>query len=127
MLVPHLYLNGKCEEAISQYVKAFGAEVKVLIRHSEDEPQKGILHAEIYIHGQRVMLNDIGGNNDYTQRAPTELVVIYDSVEDLKNSYEIMKEGSQTISPMEATFYSPCVVEFWDRFGIPWGFMVGKS
>ena len=34
MLVPHLYLNGKCEEAISQYVKAFGAEVKVLIRHS---------------------------------------------------------------------------------------------
>lgn len=84
MLVPHLYLNGKCEEAISQYVKAFGAEVKVLIRHSEDEPQKGILHAEIYIHGQRVMLNDIGGNNDYTQRAPTELVVIYDSVEDLK-------------------------------------------
>ncbi|NIO20766.1 MAG: hypothetical protein GTN76_08525 [Candidatus Aenigmarchaeota archaeon] len=73
------------------------------------------------------MLNDIGGNNDYTQRAPTELVVIYDSVEDLKNSYEIMKEGSQTISPMEATFYSPCVVEFWDRFGIPWGFMVGKS
>ncbi len=99
----------------------------MLIRPSEDEPQKGILHAEIYIHGQRVMLNDIGGNNDYTQRAPTELVVIYDSVEDLKNSYEIMKEGSQTISPMEATFYSPCVVEFWDRFGIPWGFMVGKS
>jgi len=127
MLVPHLYLNGKCEEAISQYVKAFGAEVKVLIRHSEDEPQKGILHAEIYIHGQRVMLNDIGRNNDYTQRAPTELVVIYDSVEDLRNSYEIMREGSQTISPMEATFYSACVVEFWDTFGIPWGFMVGKS
>ncbi len=127
MLVPHLYLNGKCEEAIAQYVKAFGAEVKVLIRHDENEPEKGIMHAELYIHGQRVMLNDIGANSNDTGRSPVELIVIYDTVEDLKNAYEIMKEGSQTISPMEETSYSPCVVEFRDRFGVPWGFMVGKS
>jgi len=127
MLVPHLYLNGKCEEAIAQYVKAFGAEVKVLIRHDENEPEKGIMHAELYIHGQRVMLNDIGANSNDTGRSPVELIVIYDTVEDLKNAYEIMKEGSQAISPMEETFYSPCVIEFRDRFGVPWGFMVGKS
>jgi PhnB protein len=126
MLVPHLYLKGKCEKAISQYAKALGAEVKVLIRHDDDDPQKGVMHAEIYIHGQRIMLNDVGADNGHKPRNPVELVVIYDSVEELKNAYEIMKEGSQTISPMEETFYSPCVVEFRDRFGIPWGFMVGK-
>jgi len=127
MIVPHLYLNGRCEEAISQYVKAFGAEVKVLIRFPENEPQKGVLHSELYIHGQRIMLNDVHGNSDYPQRGTLELVVIYDNIEELKNSHEIMKEGSHTLSPMQATDYSPCVVEFWDKFGILWGFMVGKA
>jgi PhnB protein len=127
MLLPHLYLNGRCEEAISQYVKAFSAEVKVLIPFPENEPQKGVMHSEIYIHGQRIMLNDISGNIDCTQRGTLELVVIYNNVEDLKISYEIMKEGSRTLSPMQATFYTPCQVEFWDKFGILWGFMVGKA
>jgi PhnB protein len=127
MLVPHLYLNGRCEEAISLYVKAFNAEVKVFIPFPENEPQKGVLHSEIYIHGQRIMLNDVHGNIDYPQRGTLELVVIYDNIEELKISYEIMKEGSHTLSPMQATDYSPCVVEFWDKFGIPWGFMVGKA
>jgi PhnB protein len=127
MLVPHLYLNGRCEEAISLYTKAFGAGEGVLIRHSEKEPEKGIMHAEIYIHGQRVMMNDVDGNADYTRRGSVSLVVIYESQEELKKSYEIMKEGSRTLSTMQATDYSPCVVEFRDRFGILWGFMVGKS
>jgi len=120
MLVPHLYLNGKCEEAIAQYVKAFGAEVRVLIRNSENEPEKGIMHSEIYIHGQRVMMND----NDY---GPPDMVVIYENKEELVKSYEIMKEGSQITSPPQETSYSPCVVGFTDRFGVKWGLMVGKA
>jgi PhnB protein len=127
MLVPHLYLNGRCEEAISQYVKAFSAEVRVLLRHAENEPQKGVLHSEIYIHGQRIMLNDVKAKIDFKQRGAQELVVIFNTVEELKNSYEIMQEGSRTLSPMQAADYSPCVIEFWDKFGILWGFMVGKA
>ena len=126
MLVPHLYLSGRCEEAIAQYVKAFGAEVKVLIRNSENDPSKGVMHSEIYIHGQRMMLNDVSGKIDNT-RGTQQLVVIYKTTEELKKSYEIMKEESRTLSPMEETFYSPCVVEFWDKFGILWCFMVGTS
>jgi PhnB protein len=126
MLVPHLYLNGRCEEAIAQYIKAFSAEVKVLLRNSENDPLKGVMHSEIYIHGQRMMLNDVNGKIDYT-RGTQELVVIFDTTEDLKKSYKVLKEGSRTLSPMEETFYSPCVVEFWDKFGILWAFMVGKA
>ena len=127
MLVPHLYLNGKCEEAITLYVKALGAEVRLLLYNDENNPEKGVMHAEIYMHGQRVMCNDVSADNVDTGRGTVELVLIYDSVAELKNAYEIMKEGSRTISPMEETFYSPCVVEFRDRFDIPWAFMVEKS
>ena len=120
MLVPHLYFNGKSEEAISQYVKAFGAEVETVIPYPEEEPQKGVLHAEIFIHGQRIMLND----NDL---GPPCLVVIYDNKDDLMQSYEIMKEGGEVTAAMIETDYSPCVVGFRDKFGIDWAFMVGKS
>ena len=54
----HLYFNGRCQEAIAQYVKAFGAEVKDVIPYPEEEHKKGVLHSEIFIHGQRVMMND---------------------------------------------------------------------
>ena len=43
MLVPHLYFNGRCEEAIEQYVKAYGAEVKMKITYPEEENKKGII------------------------------------------------------------------------------------
>ncbi|UCH42749.1 MAG: VOC family protein [Dehalococcoidales bacterium] len=119
MLVPHLYLDGDCEEAISQYVKAFGAEMKVLIYNSDNEPKKGVMHSEIYIHGQRIMLND-------SSFKPPGLVVIYDNKEDLMNSYEIMKEGGQITDPMIETSYSSCTVGICDRFGINWVLMVIK-
>jgi PhnB protein len=127
MLVPGLYLKGKCEEGISQYVKAFGADIKVIIPYPEHAPKKGVMHSEIDIHGQRIMLNDYGWNYDYKKRGSMQLGVVFNSVEDLKKSYKMMKEGSRTLHPMEATDYSPCVVEFWDKFGVPWGFMVGKA
>ena len=119
MLVPHLYFNGKSEEAIAQYVRAFGAEVMMLIRHSGDEPQEGVMHAEISIHGQRIMLNDYN-------LGPPALVVIYDNEEELMHSYEVLKEGGEVTAEITATDYSPCVVGLRDRFGINWGLMVVK-
>ena len=120
MLVPHLYLNGRCQEAITRYVEAFGAEVKDVITYPEAENKKGVMHSEILIHGQRVMMND----NDF---GPPDLIVIYDSKEDLMHSFEIMKEGGNITAPMQKTDYSSCVVGFSDKFGVKWGFMVRKS
>ncbi len=120
MLVPHLYLNGRCEEAIEYYVKAFGAEVKEIIPYPEGEIKKGVMHSEIFIHGQRIMLND----NDF---GPPDLIVIYNNKEELIRSYEMIKEGGQLTAPMLETDYSPCAVGLTDKFGIKWGLMVGSS
>jgi PhnB protein len=43
------------------------------------------------------------------------------------NSYDIMKEGSVTIDPLETLPYSPLAVQFIDRFGVQWGFMVEEN
>ncbi len=51
MLVPHLHLNGHCREALSLYEMAIATKVDQIQLFSEEEPELGVVHAEIYIHG----------------------------------------------------------------------------
>ena len=55
------------------------------------------------------------------------LTIMYDTKEEVKRAYEIMKEGSKTIYQMEATHYSSCRVVFVDKFGIRWGIMTEQT
>lgn len=52
---------------------------------------------------------------------------MYDTKEEVRRAYEIMKEGSKTIYKMEATPYSSCRVVFVDKFGIRWGIMTEQT
>ena len=55
------------------------------------------------------------------------LTIMYDTKEEVQSAYEIMKEGSKTIYPLEATPYSSCRVVFVDQFGIRWGIMTEQT
>ncbi len=124
MLIPHLHLNGRCREALAFYEKAFFTKTDLIQYISDTQPEKGVVHAEIHIHGQRVMLNDRGGNKDFLIESGMQMVVIFGSVKELKDTYQLMGEDSITIDPIQETFYSPCVVGFLDKFGVRWSFMV---
>lgn len=121
MLVPHIYLYGHCKEAIQLYQKAFGATVHTII---EDNEHKLIVHAEIEIHHQLLMLNDTGGDLDFSQSGGYQLSVQFDNEDDLLAAYSILMEGATIIFSMQATEYSVCVVRFIDRFDVRWALWV---
>lgn len=50
-----------------------------------------------------------------------------DTKEEVQRAYDVLKEGSQTIYPMEATPFSACRVVFLDRFGMRWGIMTEQT
>lgn len=125
MLVPHLCFRGDCEEAIKLYEKAFDTKVDHILFNNELVPgNTGIAHAEMYIHGQRVMLNDRFGRTERDTNVAVQMIVIFKTEDELLKSYEIMKENSFTVDPLQKAFYSPLVVLFIDVFGVQWGFMV---
>lgn len=124
MIVPQLYLNEGCYEAIEIYEKAFHTKLDSIVYDPEKEPEKFVIHAEMHIHGQRVMLSDWGGNKNLSIDSALQIVVIFNNENGLKEAYEIMKTGSQTIIPMAPTFYSTCLVDFLDKFGVRWCFMI---
>ena len=122
MLVTQIHLNGQCREAIEIYVKAFNATIRTIMQNPENESL--VIHAELFIHNQLLMLNDFGDNEGFSKAGGYHLSVSFDSEEELKKAYSVLKEGSTTITPMRATDYSKCVIRFVDKFDVGWGFWV---
>lgn len=126
MLVPQLYLNGRCCEAIELYQMAFDAKTDSIMFDPRKEPDKYVIHAEMHILGTRIMLSDFGGTAEGTADTTMEIVAIFPNEKALREAYQIMDEGNKTITitPIGPVFYSSCLVQFVDKFGVRWCFMV---
>lgn len=136
-VTPTLNFGGSCREAITLYEQAFGGKITCLItyRQANDpaympllrEDQKDwVYHAELMLGGQRIIMSD-HADIDFQVCYSNFLTIMYDTVEEVQHAYGLLKEGSQTIYPMEATPYSACRVVFVDRFGIRWGIMTERK
>lgn len=136
-IVPTLNFGGNCREAVQMYQRAFGGKITCLITYGEandpaynsilkDDQKDWIYHAEISFANQRIIAND---NIDipFQTSYATFLTVMLDTKEEVQRAYEIMREGSRTIYPMEATQYSSCRVVFVDKFGLRWGIMTEQT
>ncbi len=128
MLIPHLHFNGTCKQAVTLYEAAFGAKAESVIYSHQYDPSQPVsdrvAHAVMKIHGQTVFLNDRFGNKDRTTDCAVHLIVMFESKAALLSCYELLKEDSITVDPMQELAYSLLCVQFIDRFGVLWGFMV---
>ena len=79
------------------------------------------------IHGQKIYLNDRFGKQDPSTDIAVHLIVTFAREADLLACYAVMKEGSITVDPLQLLPYSPLAVQFIDRFGVQWGFMVDQQ
>lgn len=128
MLIPHLHFCGDCEEAIALYEKAFQTKAESVVYNRDYAPEdcpegRGIAHAAMDIHGQKVFLNDRFGNREKSLNCAVHLIVMFPSPEELLACYEFFREGSTVIDPFAELPYSKLAGTFMDRFGVLWGFM----
>jgi len=136
-ITPTLNFGGQCREAIHLYAKAFGGSITCLITYRDtndpaymprltEEQKDWVYHAELHLDGHRIIMSDhadIAFQTCYSNF----LTIMYDTKEEVQAAYAVLKEGSTTIYPMEATPYSSCRVVFVDRFGIRWGIMTEQT
>ncbi len=136
-LVPTLNFGGNCREAIHMYERAFNGKISCLVSYGDandpaynplltEEQKEYIYHSELVLGSQRIIMSDhvdIPFQTCYSNF----LTLMFDTKEEVRRAYDIMKDGSKTIYPMEATPYSACRVVFVDRFGIRWGLMTEQT
>jgi uncharacterized glyoxalase superfamily protein PhnB len=104
------------------YEKAFSTKADPVFHNGNGDGT--IDHAEMYIHGSRVMLNDRFGSKDKTTDCAVALVVTFESAEKLLECYETLKPDGIMIDPPEKLSYTELALQFLDKFGVQWGFMV---
>lgn len=137
LITPNFNFNGHCEEALTLYQKAFDAKIGCLLRYSDadsndwsrvlnSEQANYIYHAELLIGNQRIMMCD---NMDVELNKSTSLslTMTFETSDEVKKAYEILKDGSTTIYPIHSTTYSSCEVVLIDKFGFRWGLMTEQT
>lgn len=136
-VTPTLNFPGTCREAIRLYADAFQGKIACLVSYKEandpaylpllrEDQLDYVYHAELMLDEYRIIMSD-HVDISFSVCYSNFLTITFDTKEEVQRAYDLMKEGSSTIYPMEATPYSSCRVVFVDKFGIRWGLMTEQT
>ena len=132
---PYLFFDGRCEEAITFYKEALGAEVQMMMRYSDSpEPtppgmlppgsENKIMHASILVGGALIMLSD-GNCAGQTSFKGFSISLDCDNEEQAHKAFNALAAGGQVKMPLTRTFWAPLFGMLDDKFGVGW--MIGIS
>ncbi|MCC6493896.1 MAG: VOC family protein [Pirellulales bacterium] len=128
-VLPYLYFNGRCEEALNFYQKAIGAEIAAMMRFSESPeqcsegpapPAEKIMHAEFNVGSTKIMASDGMCTGEPAAFQGISLSLAVDDVAKAEQLFHALGEGGQVQMPMTETFFSPRFGMVADKFGVSW-------
>jgi len=130
-LLPYIYFNGSCEEALSFYASCLGGGVRLLELHrfagspmAANAPagwDQKIMHASLGTEGQPLMLAS-DGMPDMPSEAPRGFSLAYGAptVEEAERVFAELAEGGRIEMPIGPTFFAARFGMLTDRYGIAW-------
>jgi len=127
---PYLFFDGRCEEAISFYQRALGAEVLFLSRNADNpEPpppgtlppgsEQKVMHATLRIGNAVLMVSD-GGCGGSPAFQGFSLSLNCRDADAARASFAALADGGEMRLPLRRTFWSPLFGMVNDRFGVGW-------
>jgi PhnB protein len=127
---PYLNFEGKCEEAITFYKKAIGAEVVMLMRHGESPEaappgmlppgsENKVMHAEIQIGQSKMMMTD-GTCKGTASFNGITINITVDAESEADPLFNSLADGGKITMPLCKTFFAKRFGMLIDRFGLPW-------
>jgi len=135
MFLTTIHFPGNCDEAISFYKEALGAEVKD-IAYFKDAPKTPdmdalslppnfVMHSIILIHGSVVSMTD------GVETKPTgdnfSFFITADTAEEVTALYNKLLEGGKEVEPLAPVFWASLYGVVEDQFGINWQVMTADG
>lgn len=128
---PYLFLDGRCEEAITFYRQALAAEVVMLMRFGEapdgpgqcpdgsTPPADKVMHACLQIGEAQLLLSDgFSGGKPEFKGFSLSLSAADDA--HAARLFAALGEGGQVTQPLMPTFFASSFGMVHDRFGVSW-------
>ena len=129
----YLNFDGKCEDALTFYRHALGAEVIMLMRFkdSPEPPPPGcaptdpnkVMHSEFRI-GESVIMASDGRCTGKPSFQGISLSVMVPTVADAERAFNGLADGGQVQMPLDQTFFSARFGMVADKFGVSWMVLV---
>ncbi|WP_019142933.1 VOC family protein [Noviherbaspirillum massiliense] len=127
---PYLVFDGRCEEAVTFYREALGAEVEMLMRvkDSPEPPPPGtlaagsenkVMHASLRIGETTVMASDGYCHGRPSFQGFSLSIQVTDEAQ-AERLFTALADGGQVQMPLSKTFFSPRFGMVADRFGVSW-------
>ena len=127
---PYLVFNGNTREAITFYAQVFGQELPDIMEFGPgpgpdgqpypEEMQSLVLHAELIVHGTRLMFSDAMPHDPVTIGQNVTLALHLSDVDVLQKRFDQLAKGGSVIMPIQKTFWSEAYGIVEDAFGIQW-------
>lgn len=136
IVTPNFHFRGNCKDAIELYQKVFDCKVLCMLKNEDANPKdyisdakysEHVYHAEIMIGENRLMMSDISDESIHTPGNSLSLVVTFDTAVEVQKAYNLLKEDSTTLAPIQSTTYSSCFVSLIDKFGMRWELMTEQT
>ena len=132
---PYLFFDGRCEEAVTFYCQAIGAEVVMLMRYGDgpqgsarcpdgtQPPADKVMHACLQIGSTQVLVSD-GFSGGRPEFKGFSLALSADDDAAAKRLFDALAEGGQAQQPLMPTFFASSFGMLVDRFGVAWMVLV---
>jgi|SRR6185312_10705953 len=126
---PYLFFDGRCEEALTFYRTALGAEVTMLMRFKDcPEPQPGmvqpgaeekVMHASVRIGETQIMASD-GRCMGQPSFQGFALSIAATNDAEAERLFAALSNGGKVQMPLGKTFFASSFGMVADRFGVMW-------
>ena len=133
-IVPYLFFEGRCEEALNFYRDQLGAEIVMMMRYKEspvpcdnlppDHEQK-IMHATLRIGDGEIMASD-GMIGPETPFQGFSLSITVPDVSQAQRTFDALADGGTVQMPLTETFFTPSFGMLSDKFGVGWMVLVAE-
>lgn len=141
-LNPYVFFDGTCEEAIRFYQDAVGAELRYKMTFGEmpaneahasegctsapDFPPENIMHANVRIAGNDVMMSDGNQGQNENRHQGYALTLTTRDVNEGRRWFDNLSQQGNVTMPWSETFWAYGFGMVTDKFGIPWMVNVEK-
>jgi PhnB protein len=132
-LQPHVFFQGRCDEAIAFYEQALGAKRAMRLRFKDNPEVRDpvapdwadeVMHARLEIGGAALLMSDGHGAEgpNFQGFALTLSLPAADSVD---RAFAALEVGGVVLQPLQKTFFSSRFAMLCDRFGVTRILLVG--
>ena len=129
-MIPYLFFNGQCEEAMNFYAKGLGGSIGAISRFKDAPgmpPEMGdmVMNMNLHADGMELMGSDNPQMKEGGERI--SLCANFETNEQLDSAFKGLSEGAGNLHGPQVEFWGDYYASFTDKYGINWMLITPKK